>query len=85
MKIKEETRKRQALELASELVEQKRVDFSVQPEESHQLSLIKRTPQEIIEGWGFHEDRKMMAFNSRMKSKIMVAAMVNKVVDAHHH
>lgn len=65
------------------MVEQKRVDFSKPREEPHQLSLVKRTPQEIIEGWGFHEDRKMMQFNSRMKSKILMAAMVNKTADTH--
>lgn len=83
MKLREEKKKQKTQELALELVEQKRVDFSKPPEESHQLSLIKRTPQEIIEGWGFHEDKKMMSFSSRIKSKILMAAMVNKAVDAH--
>lgn len=45
--------------LLNEMVEQKQVDFSLPSREKFFLSKIKRTPQQIIEAWGFHEDKKV--------------------------
>jgi hypothetical protein len=65
------------------MVVQRKVDFSLPSRDSFALSKKKRTPLQIVEAWGYHEDKKASVFSERVRSKIMVASMIIKSVETH--